>query len=562
MRYITRLNLSGIGSEPARLYSIPMGGGYNDAPGYVHKPQNTAEPASVLCQLARAEVSYLESYTTQLRTNPTFVQALVRSAAEIRPELIPDKNGETVANLQQMLANAEYLSKEVRYIFHNSLLELGQWSLVTRYLDDIVKLEESGGYKKTEIDRENLLNNARFIVEQAMEIIAGRINRSSRKLEALERLFVRICDHKEKWTGATAEPVHNNEADDLLLSKSFNGALYCLALLVGEKVKPHHVESFIESFNRATPKELDTLGIYLLENITKLRAVFDFYKRLGFRDPRAYFSVHKGTENLADNGALSEKLLREAAIERHVKNIAALGTEAVLRKIWAEIDSLTLKREHTTLEKLIGYEKLPARWFIAPHIPRPPRLEPSRKTSADVRTPYTPLSLKTPPGEHEPVKLAPVLYGGISRTSDTADEPSLRKEKVKTSGVAAPPPTLSVPASNDQIEEDVPSKPILCVKKFQYDLLEKLYKPNVKGLVRQRDFIELFTSSNIGFSLEQGNGSRCTLYPPPGKFISRQPFHMHIIHGRKDELDARCEHDYATRLTTDYGLTLDNFVVA
>jgi len=118
------------------------------------------------------------------------VQSLVRSTAELRPELIPDENGE-VENLEQMLKNPADLCKELRLIFHNTLLELGRWALVVRYLDDVVKFEEKVGYMAAQDVCQHLKDNARGMVKRSIEGISIRVKGSIRCLKRFERVWTR-----------------------------------------------------------------------------------------------------------------------------------------------------------------------------------------------------------------------------------------------------------------------------------------------------------------------------------------------------------------------------------
>ncbi|KAF9552487.1 hypothetical protein CPC08DRAFT_768265 [Agrocybe pediades] len=415
--------------------------------------------SSLLCQLARAEVSYLESYTSQLRNDPAFVQELIRSAAELRTELIPDKNGKTIAKLQDMLKNADYLSHEIRTLFHDSLLELGQWCLVVHHLDDLVRLEERVGYVKAQSERDDLKDNARSIVEQAMGRIASRISKSIRKLKEFERFWTRVNDPQEKWGECRADCVYNKETEAIFDTESLYGCLFRFSLSGDEDFQLPSIHQLTEYFKHASQQELDGLGLHLVEDLSKLQAVFDFYKVLGFTDQEKSFRKKKETKDLDENASAAMKVLRAAAIERRVKNISTLGTESVLDKIWKEIDGLTPKKEHKTLEKLIGYEKPIPRWFIAPRSSRPARPSSPPKTVVDIltRPSRVDTACTSPRVEPLPANIAPVLYGGVSTASDAADVPPVRtREKVKTTGVAAPP-TPAPPTDPANKDEETPA---------------------------------------------------------------------------------------------------------
>lgn len=49
---------------------------------------------------------------------------------------------------------------------------------------------------------------------------------------------------------------------------------------------------------------------------------------------------------------LSQKIFEDATIEKHVKSIDSLLSEAKVKKIWDEIDKISKKRNKTTIEKV------------------------------------------------------------------------------------------------------------------------------------------------------------------------------------------------------------------
>lgn len=50
-------------------------------------------------------------------------------------------------------------------------------------------------------------------------------------------------------------------------------------------------------------------------------------------------------------GRKSEAIFKAVVIEKHISNIESLRNEGRFRKIWAEIDKLSMKREKKTIEK-------------------------------------------------------------------------------------------------------------------------------------------------------------------------------------------------------------------
>jgi hypothetical protein len=83
------------------------------------------------------------------------------------------------------------MAQELRYTIHNTLLELGQWSLISTYLKDVCDLEEKFGYARSLGDRRRLMNAARDLTEQAMEIAAKRTSHAVTRHPKFEEYFMR-----------------------------------------------------------------------------------------------------------------------------------------------------------------------------------------------------------------------------------------------------------------------------------------------------------------------------------------------------------------------------------
>lgn len=151
---------------------------------------NLIPTPKVLHQLARAETSLIASVVYQLRAEPEYLRAVVETSTFHRPELVHDANGKAPA-VSELLANAQCMAQELRYTIHNTLLELGQWALISTYLQDVCDLEEKFGYAGSLEDRMRLMNAARNLTEQAMEIAAKRTSHAVTRHPKFEVYFVR-----------------------------------------------------------------------------------------------------------------------------------------------------------------------------------------------------------------------------------------------------------------------------------------------------------------------------------------------------------------------------------
>ena len=144
----------------------------------------------VLHQLARAETSLIASVVYQFRAEPEYLRAVVETSTFHRPELVHDANGKA-PDVKDLLANAQCMAQEVRYTIHNGLLELGQWALISQYLKEVCDLQEKFGYFGHQEERMRLMNAARDLTEQAMEMAAARTSRAVTRHPKFEEYFVR-----------------------------------------------------------------------------------------------------------------------------------------------------------------------------------------------------------------------------------------------------------------------------------------------------------------------------------------------------------------------------------
>ncbi|KIM37373.1 hypothetical protein M413DRAFT_448440 [Hebeloma cylindrosporum] len=526
---------------------------------------NLISTPKALHQIACAEISLIASDVYQLREEPEYLCAVIETSIFHRPELVHDASGKA-PDVSELLANAQCIAQELRYTIHNTLLELGQWVLISQYLKDVCELEEKLGYGESLGEKKRLMNAAKNLTEQAMEIAATRTARAVRRHPNFEGYIVRNYDHVPKWTGSELELVSGPEASGLLESRNLHGALFRLCCIRNmEAVEGYScTEDLIKEFSKATPAQHEELGDHLVDSISRVKAFWDFYQVLGFRDKTEPHSDRRLVQ-FRDNSVNAQKLLDAAPIERYIKGIASLGQENAVRKIWLEIDKLTEKRVSCTIEKLIGYQKPTPRWYIAP---RQTPMRPTTPTDTNIvpaRAPRppkassAPSSASEPVQEPEPANIKPYSYlSGIQPEAESVESETTTRvgPKVKRTGVAEERPLLGhqpieapPPEGSDAPALRIPYP----VRKWDYEVFEKIFDLSVKGTVKQLDFIQAM--GRIGFSLQQAAGSRFTMEPPQGY----QPFKGHLLHNGDFEMNVARRRSCAKRLTEDYGLTLASF---
>lgn len=147
--------------------------------------------SKLLHRLARTEVSFLSSFPTFLRSNPQYVHSLITENTKHRTELILDETG-TAPKVEHLLKNADFLATQIRYTIHNNLLVLGRWALVEKLLKELVEHEDDVGYGPAKVRRQVLMDQARFLIEQAMDDCAHQVSRILCIHPKFQMLWVRV----------------------------------------------------------------------------------------------------------------------------------------------------------------------------------------------------------------------------------------------------------------------------------------------------------------------------------------------------------------------------------
>ena len=214
--------------------------------------------------------------------------------------------------------------------------------------------------------------------------------------------------------------------------------------------------------------------------------------------------------------------------------------------------------------------------------------------------------------EQEPAKLTPYSYLSEIQPKAETDESETTTRvgpKVKRTGIAMEPPLLGPQPTEAPGEGSSTRTPVLFpVRKWDYEVFEKIFDSSVKGTVKQTDFIQVHISffskphlivdalqamTHIGFSLGQAEGSRFTMNHLEGSAYSvllldlikpiltaanrptfqrplvRGPFYLFrrtipdCYHCRRHngdgEMSVARRHGCAKRLKEDYGWTLASF---
>lgn len=160
----------------------------------IRRGQDTS--ARALQLFANSEVIFYNTRVLQLRNEVGVLWKQVKSEAHHRLETVPDIHGNHPTG-NDLLFRRRYVSQQARYTIHNTLLQAGQWALITRYLGDIVKVEEEveeegEGEGPWEIKRkEELMSYVKSMVEEAIAIVVKGVWRGIVTDSRLGRFWTR-----------------------------------------------------------------------------------------------------------------------------------------------------------------------------------------------------------------------------------------------------------------------------------------------------------------------------------------------------------------------------------
>jgi hypothetical protein len=106
--------------------------------------------------------------------DPTFLREQILLHTNQRKELIPVANG-NAPTLPYLLFNARYIGNEIRYMIHNTLQDLGYWSIIVKYLEDVAELDGEKGRFGAVKKRQELIDFVAGMVDQGLELVEQRV---------------------------------------------------------------------------------------------------------------------------------------------------------------------------------------------------------------------------------------------------------------------------------------------------------------------------------------------------------------------------------------------------
>lgn len=133
--------------------------------------------AGALARLAAAEVQFYATEYEELRTDPEYLRETVEEAARYRIELLPDVQA-NAPSIDTLLSNSRFVGQLVRFTFHNTLMQLGMWTITEKYLSEIQELDDTKGRLGAPRKRNELMGYVKFVLEEQMRVVGKRARRA------------------------------------------------------------------------------------------------------------------------------------------------------------------------------------------------------------------------------------------------------------------------------------------------------------------------------------------------------------------------------------------------
>ncbi|KAJ7149886.1 hypothetical protein C8R43DRAFT_1107618 [Mycena crocata] len=533
--------------------------------------------AKALQRLAESERAFYAMQARQLRADPAFLRKQVETAAEHRPELAPDEqgNGRTPA---EILTNPRYVAQQTRFIINNTLTAVNHWMVISKYLADVAALDETKGRFGAQRKREELMSCVNCMLRQAIESTERRVRYGIVVNSHLSKFWCRAFDHPD-WEGARMVVLKDSDATKdylpYLKDLSLDGSLVrfasqdfvCSATYTARDLRRNLLKAFFE----APAETIETLDDYLVENLSELNRLEDFLELINHPEEDKTPKDERYTK-FARATQLSQKILTKTTLEKFIKTSASLEVPTVFAKIWKEIDGVSMKDAKTKIEQVLGFAPVASRWSTP--IALPIEVEQSDETTRAQQVPSLdepkpeaiPESVeedapkpehrpKIPQVELEPAKIAPYRTQ-VELPPVVEAGPPRQGPKVKTKGVAADSTSAPVNGAATQ-QASKPVLPAFTVSKRVYDVFARIFSDEgEKGQLKFTEFRYAMTS--IGFSYIPSDGSIVT-FGPPAAPITNIPFTCHQPHGGKNTIGPVMIREYRAGLNDIYGWTLKWF---
>ncbi|THU91591.1 hypothetical protein K435DRAFT_863247 [Dendrothele bispora CBS 962.96] len=305
----------------------------------------------------------------------------------------------------------------------------------------------------------------------------------------------------------------------------------------------------LKCFRVADHEMISQLPEHLVSIVTYLNRLDKYYDLVADSESSKPAPVSDNVLNDAharrysENVSFVEKSVRDAFLEKNVKNPSSLETPSVLDKVWKEIDASARKIGRTkklNINKIEDFvvSHVQPRWIVAKLrsrlVPSPEstgaepegRGEPSVESASSAAN-IKPVGPVKDPRSKSPEKLpADIKPYNSSRPSEsitTTDKPKREGLKVKTrpSPSSSTPKTSKAVADGQQTDRTTLAQdlklPFFHVPKHVFNTFEVIFDPKVKGNLSWQDVVSALT--NIGMRYDHLGGSECRFTPTGGKLL-------------------------------------------
>ncbi|THU95613.1 hypothetical protein K435DRAFT_839404 [Dendrothele bispora CBS 962.96] len=445
--------------------------------------------STLLKSLAEAERNFYKTEAELFRTEPGYLSHRVVVDGGARHELMPDLNGDAVT-LEDLLSKPRFVCQIARFAIHNTILRAGLWSVVVEFLEEVELLDATQGRMGALEKRDSLIHAVKKIVQAGMANVEDQVMRSVIGSE-LGKKFWRRAKNKPDFTGAEIQLLdHDTQVmNELISTLATKDDLKCSLIrfasqkheiLPGWRDSDYH-NDLINSFRAASPETINQLPEHLVDLVTYLNRLDDYYDLLGGPEssrPVPFFDDVQNDNRFrrySNNISLVQKSVEDAFLEKNVKKGSSLETASVLDKFWKEIDESARKIGRTkklSINKIEDFvlSHVEPRWIVSKKrtrlVPSPESTsaEPEANVSQGEGSPVEPaisaVTIKPIQGEGSPVGSADSATSikhtqGEGSPVDSADSAAII-EPIKPSEPSRSQPPEKPPAD---IKPYNPSRP-------------------------------------------------------------------------------------------------------
>ncbi|EIM90739.1 uncharacterized protein STEHIDRAFT_152441 [Stereum hirsutum FP-91666 SS1] len=492
----------------------------------------SALSSSALLRIVEGQLANAKAEWGQMRNDPQYLVNVIRQTAHNCVEaLIPDRRTGEILDPEQLLKTPHFVSSKLRYAAHNLLLTVGDWSLIVNVLRDIEKLDEKVGRFGDRGKRGFFMAQVRQILDTHQQSLFKDFYLAAvTDVPFIRKNVTRDINHPG-YGGAKLSHANDPDTASLyVMQPSLRGALFRMQFMdnIG-KSSTEVVREIAHYMKSSTEQEKEIFTPRMNDAWFDLVKLCDLIAMLG-EEGVDFLSIPHDVRYIkhAKGCELSTNIFADATIEKHVKSIDSLNSAVKMKKIWDEIDKISMKRNKTPIEKVVAFTEMKPSWThrpLPPALPAPSPCPPAAEEKPDVKIEADAHEVRV----EEPVAQPSEPYPKVDDTyvpprpytdqqhissTETSTQPSTnlsKTHKVKTKGKAKPTPTAQPTSANKLSTDNSSATPLYIVKGKVYETLKQL----LVHANRPMDWSELeYAITSLGFSKVPNSGSSRAFLPP------------------------------------------------